>query len=106
MSAIDDARKLVQDIVAPDLKAITARLEALKRAVKQGFEGSEKLSEVRHEMTLLRVQTGFASIDAKFTAADARFDSILKAMNIDRRLELLEAAKSSQPQLESSERHA
>ena len=50
MSAIDDARTLVQDIVFPDLKALTARLDALDANMKQRFDAAEKLAETRHEL--------------------------------------------------------
>jgi hypothetical protein len=129
MSMIDDARVLLQDVVAPDLKAISARLDALEhtatqrfdandkandrrfetadKTMKQGFESVsqrfidlkksilqrfdsiEKLSDVRHELLILRIDSGTAS-------ADAKFDTILKALNIDRRMEQLEAIVAAQ----------
>jgi hypothetical protein len=117
MSTLDDARTLLQDIVSPDLKALGARVDALETNMKQRFDAVEKIAEVRHELLLLRMETGFASVDAKFAAtdarfaagfaavearfvaADARFDAILKALNVDRRLELLEAKEASRSEL-------
>ncbi len=105
MSAIDDARTLVQDIVVPDLKALATRLDALESSVKLRFDSAEKLSESRHELTLLRMETGFAAVDARFaallaamearfSAMDTRFDTLIKNLDTDRRLELLEAAQA------------
>lgn len=37
MSAVDDARKLMQDLLAPDLKALAVRVEALDAEVKLRF---------------------------------------------------------------------
>jgi hypothetical protein len=34
---IDDTHKLLQDIVTPDLKALTTRVEALEKRVDLGF---------------------------------------------------------------------
>jgi hypothetical protein len=143
MSTLEDARKLVQDIVSPDLKALSTRVDALEANMKQRFDSVEKLAEARHDLMLLRMDAGFASSDAKsaagfaavearfaatdaksaagfaaiearlvaadaksaaefvaiearFAAADARFEAILKAINVDRRLELLEAAQSKE----------
>ena len=114
MSAIDDARTLVQDIVAPDLKAIAARLDALEKAVKVAFEtfeksvdqrfsASEKLAEARHELMILRMQNGFATMDAKFAAADAKFEAFLKIFDTDRRLMQLETNQAKL--LGNDERH-
>jgi len=111
MRAIDDARTFVQDIVVPDLKALSARVDALEKSMRQSFEASDKimlqrfeLADARHEVLLIKMEAGFAAMDAKFAAADSRFDSVLKAINIDRRLEVLEAAQARLPAGE--ERHA
>jgi hypothetical protein len=123
MSAIDDAGTLVQDIVVPDLKALTALVDALEASIKQRFDSVEKLAESRHELMLLRMGTGFAAVDAKFAAMlaamearfaasdakmaagfasvdarfaamDTRFDTLTKTLDTDRRLGLLEAAQA------------
>ena len=93
MSAIDDARTLVQDIVVPDLKAFSARVDALETNRKQRFDSVEKLAEARHELMLVRLEAGFAAIGAKFSAIDVRFDKLIKSLNTDPRLEILEAAQ-------------
>ena len=107
MSTLDDARKLVQDIVSPDLKALSTRVDALESNMKQRFDSVEKLAEARHELILIRMDAGFAAQDAKlaagfaaiearFAATDTKFETILKAINVDRRLELLEAAQAKE----------
>ena len=61
MSVVEDSRKLMQDFLAPELRAIAARLDALEKR----FDESEK----RHEK--------FADkIDKRFDSVDKRFDSI------------------------------
>ena len=126
MSVIDDSRVLLQDIVAPDLKAITTRLEAfeantkqrfdaVEANMKQRFDAVEKLAEARHDLLILRMDTASAATDAKFAAllaaiearfaaADAKSDAIIRGQNIDRRLEQLEAARTKDTS--SEERHA
>ena len=48
MSAIDDARKVMQDFLAPELRAISTRLDALEKR----FEDSDRRAERRHDEVL------------------------------------------------------
>ena len=48
MSAIDDARKVMQDFLAPELRAISTRLDALEKR----FEDSDRRPERRHDEVL------------------------------------------------------
>jgi hypothetical protein len=84
MSIVEDVRKGIQDVLAPDIKAIDARLTALDAAVKEGFASSERVAAARHELILAELRT------AK-TIADSRHEAILKALDIDKRLEKIEA---------------
>ena len=45
MGAIDDTRKVLQDFLAPELREIRARLEALEKQV----EGVDRRAEKRHD---------------------------------------------------------
>ena len=74
MSVVDDTRKLLQDIVSPDLKALTARVEALERSMKDSFtdvnrrfDSAEALASVRHRalMDLLDLNRRVALIENK-----------------------------------------
>ena len=76
MGVIEDVRKVVQDLVAPDLKAISARLDAL-----------EKISTARHAELLAR-------IDVVVNTVASNHASILNALEIDKRLERLENQNS------------
>jgi hypothetical protein len=84
MSIVEDVRKGIQDVLAPDIKAIDARLTALDAGVKEGFASSERVAAARHELILAELRT------AK-TIADSRHEAILKALDIDKRLEKIEA---------------
>jgi hypothetical protein len=48
MSAIDDTRKVMQDFLAPELRAISTRLDALEKR----FEDSDRRAERRHDEVL------------------------------------------------------
>jgi len=85
MGVIEDVRKVIQDLVTPNLKALTARMDSLEESTKLKFE---ILTE---------------KMDARFSALSAKIDSnhatVINALNIDKRLEALESdrARDRQP---------
>lgn len=48
MSVIEDSRKVLQDFLAPELRAISVRLEALEKR----FDDAERRAERRHDETM------------------------------------------------------
>jgi hypothetical protein len=136
MSVIDDSRTLLQDIVTPDLKAIATRLDALEKSVRQGFESVEKVAELRqelilnrleseraanvarHELVMSKLDREIAELNTKYSliltqieredvAAKERHESLLKSLDIDRRVELLESRRNStSSQSERKAQHA
>jgi Lon protease-like protein len=82
MGAIEDVRKAFQDIVAPDLKALQVE-------VREGFVSVERVAAIRHELVLAELRTALA-------VAESRHEAILKAPDLDRRLERVEARQASQ----------
>lgn len=83
MSVIDDVRQAHQDFLAPELRAITARIDALEKVMTARFD---------------LVDQKFASVDVKFDSVDVKFESIHneiqalgKSLDIERRLAALEA---------------
>jgi hypothetical protein len=80
MGAVEDVRKALQDVIAPDLKALQVE-------VKEGFASVEKVAAIRHELVLAELRTALA-------VAESRHEAILKALDIDRRLERIEARKT------------
>jgi hypothetical protein len=94
MGAVEDVRKAIQDIVAPDLKALQvevregfASVEKQFASVKDGFISVEKIAAIRHELVMAELRTSQA-------IAESRHEAILKALDIDRRLDRIEARKS------------
>ena len=52
MSVIEDTRKLLQDFLAPELRELSARVEALEKRMDARFESAERLSSERHSQTM------------------------------------------------------
>jgi dsDNA-specific endonuclease/ATPase MutS2 len=48
LSVIEDTRKLIQDFLAPELREIATKLDALERRINQKFESSERLANDRY----------------------------------------------------------
>jgi hypothetical protein len=88
MSVIEDVRKVVQDLVAPELKSLSVRLE--------GFERESKLRDeiTQAKIEMVRDSMG-ARMDALSTKMDAQYSSIMNALNLDKRVEVLERDKQS-----------
>ena len=72
MGVIDDTRKLLQDIVTPDLKALAARVEALEKRVDSGFAD---------------LKQAIADVDAR---AERRHTALLVALHLEERVKRLE----------------
>ena len=68
MSVVDDFRKVLQDFLAPELRAISARLDAI-----------EKVAEARHSELLTRIATVMALLE-----------SLKSSFELDKRIERLE----------------
>jgi len=60
MSMVEDVRQVLQDFLAPELRAITARLDAIEKVMDARFK---------------EVDSRFKEMDSRFEALDARFDS-------------------------------
>jgi len=88
MGVIEDVRKVVQDLVAPELKSLVVRLE--------GFERESKL---RDELILAKLEIIRDSLSAKMDAMSARteaqYASIMNALDLGRRLDALERDKQA-----------
>jgi hypothetical protein len=79
MSVIDDFRKVLQDFLAPELRAVNARLDAI-----------EKVSEARHSEVLARFASEKTAADARHNELLARLDGLQRFFELDKRVEKLE----------------
>ena len=83
MSAIEDVRQVLQDFIAPELRAMNTRLDSIKSRFDTRLDAIEN------------------RIDAVITIMNTRFDSLSKEvgqikdmLDIDRRLTRLESKQS------------
>jgi hypothetical protein len=89
MGAVEDVRKALQDVIAPDLKALQVEVTEGFASVERQFASVEKLAAIRHDLLLAELRN--AQI-----IAESRHAAILKALDIDKRLERVEARQASQ----------
>ena len=71
MSVVEDARKVMQDLIAPELRALSARLDAVEKrldAIDKRFDGVDKRFD--------GVDKRFDSVDKRFENVDKKFDDV------------------------------
>ncbi len=79
MSTVEDVRKVLQDFLAPELRTITSRLDALDRVMTVKFEA---------------VDVKFAAMDVKLDSLSRQIEAVNEKLDIDRRLTRLETRQS------------
>jgi predicted nucleic acid-binding Zn-ribbon protein len=89
MSVVEDVRQVFQDFLAPELRAISARLEALEKTMDARMETVEKTIGALEKTMDAR----FAAQNTKIEAIDRKIDSLKESLDLDRRLSKLEAEK-------------
>jgi hypothetical protein len=87
MGVIEDVRTALQDFVAPELRALSARLDALEKRMDsleqhmdERFKASEKHMDERFESLRQQIQLNHMAI--------------MGALDLDRRVRLVEVAVS------------
>jgi len=70
MSFVEDTRKVMQDFLAPELRAISVRLESLEKR----FDGAERRAEKRHDevMTALSYSREVTSLRERVARLEAK----------------------------------
>ena len=68
MSVVEETRQVIQDLPAPELRAISARLDSLEKQVTT--------NEVRVEKRFDSIDRRFDAIDRKFESIDSKFESV------------------------------
>ncbi len=95
MGAIDDIRKLLQDLVTPELKALEVRLVALEQKMDLKFKHVEdRFKHVDEKLDSLekRMDLKFDLVAATMAANQS---AIMRALDMERRIERLESDKAS-----------
>jgi len=91
MGAVEDIRKVIQDLVTLDLKAMDARVVALEQKFDLKFDLLDKKIDCKSEL----LQSDIRNLTAIVAANQA---AIMHALDIDRRVERIEntiAAKTN-----------
>ncbi len=86
MSVVEDVRKVLQDFLAPELRTVHARLDAVEEnmdtrfdAVKSRFSALEEVATARHNEILTKI------------------DGLKSSLDLDKRVERLESRKPQHP---------
>jgi hypothetical protein len=66
VSAIEDTRKVLQDFLAPELRELKTRIEALENSMGERFNHAEKLEKERFD----HVANRFEQIAGRFEQAE------------------------------------
>jgi hypothetical protein len=70
MSVVEDSRKVLQDFIAPELRADSARLDALEKKLDEGERRAEKrhddvMTSIRQVIDWTSVQQPLARLESK-----------------------------------------
>ncbi len=88
MSVAEDVRKVFQDLVAPELKSLTVKLDNFERESKLRDEALAAKMDSSERLT-------HAKLEALSAKMDAQYQSLLYSLNLDKRVEMLERDKQS-----------
>ena len=88
MGAIDDIRKVMQDVVAPDLKALDARISALDKKIDIRVDALEEKLNLTRELILSEMKVMHSSLSAEM-------GRLQHAIELDRRVEKLENERAA-----------
>jgi hypothetical protein len=89
MSAIDDVRKVIQDLVAPELKSLHVELKRVDETSKLRDEALSDKMDIKFEALSDRM-------DLKFDLVMTKMEAIQASLLIDKRLEAIER-KTAEP---------
>ena len=93
MGVVDDVRKLLQDLVTPEMRALANEVKNQGEKI-DGLrqDTGEKIENLRKEIGNLRAETG-EKIDSFRAEMNRRFDYIESSFRLDERVSLLEAER-------------
>ncbi len=121
MGVVEDLRKLLQDVVSPDLKAIDTRLTAIEKRLDGRidtldqkldfkFDALDKKLDVKHDALDKKIDLKHDLVMAEIrnlaTMMAANFASITHSLDLDRRLERIESGMAQTTKERSLERTA
>jgi hypothetical protein len=106
VSVIEDVRQVIQDFLAPELRALGARIEALEVKMDSRFEANEAKANSRYESIEAKANSRFEALNARMAASEeraslrheillAQMESVKGQLSLDYRLKKLEQAQGN-----------
>jgi hypothetical protein len=100
MSVVEDIHQIVHDFLAPELRAMTARMDVSDRANEARWASAEKTSEARHSQVIAEIAALTQKVEmvsqkvgnSEHRLSD-RFDRLTQAFEFDKRIAALEKQK-------------
>jgi tetrahydromethanopterin S-methyltransferase subunit G len=108
MSAIEDMRKVLQDFLAPELRSVHARLDAMdeklqaqSRVTEARFQevfaridgSNERIDNVKTSLEA-RIENVKSSLEVRLDVTNDRIDSLKTSLDLDKRVGRLESSQS------------
>jgi hypothetical protein len=87
MSVIDDLRQLLQDLVTPEFRALSVRVDALEKKVDTGFIALEKKVDAGFTKADVDLKQAMADTEAR---AERRHTALIIALQLEERVKRLE----------------
>jgi hypothetical protein len=91
MSVVEDVRKTLQDFLAPELRAVTARLDA----IDSKLAAQDKVLAAQEKTTETRFAAYEKTAEARHNEILARLESLKNSFEFDKRIERLESRQPS-----------
>jgi tetrahydromethanopterin S-methyltransferase subunit G len=78
MGAIDDTRKVLQDFLAPEIREIKARLDALETRMNERFDAVERLAHQRHDAVMAGINSlaNYNEVKERLTKLEAAKEAV------------------------------
>jgi hypothetical protein len=93
MSIVEDVRQVFQDFLAPELRALSARIEALEVKMDSRFEANEAKANSRFEALNGRMAANEERASLRHEILLVQLESIKGQLSLDYRLKKLEQAQ-------------
>ena len=89
MSAVDDIRRLLQDLVSPDLKSLQVRVEALDAKMDAGFKTLDSKIDLTRDLLLVEMKVMQASMETNIAKLN-------NSLELERRVAKIENAQAAE----------
>jgi hypothetical protein len=97
MSVVEDMRKVLQDFLAPELRSVHARLDAMD----EKLAAQAKVTDARFQEVLIRIDATNGRIDNlksslenRIDVTNDRIDNLKTSLDLDKRVERLETRQT------------